>query len=521
MAHYKFDLVQETSTSTGTGALTLAGAVTRRQAFSAVLSNADTCYVLIESASAAEWEISLATYNSGGNTLSRGTVLSSSTGSAVSFSAGTKTISLIAPAAKSIVEDNNGDVSITRDAAIGRNATVAGTLGVTGTLSGAAASFSGNMGSQTLTVNYGSTSSISTVALTNTGVNGISIAMTGNGATTPTKYLRVLNGNFEIINNAYSAAILALTDAGALNATTSLSAGTTVNAANGYLLSGDLIISRGGNYTTFAGGSSGTYGNMTLGNSVDPSTYLSATNHYIRSANGVTTFATVNSTGLLAGTDNTMTLGGASNRWSVVYAATGSINTSGRAAKLFIGEANTAEKRAAATIKAKPRRYKLKDSVDEKGEARARWHFGYVAEDVRDALAAEKLDPWAYAFLCSDPLIKRETYFETATRAKMRKVTTRESAVEIIDGKPVMVAKQVERDEPVGVMVAVVDEAGQPVMRQAGTDAETGEPIIAPLMHFVPEMEEYQAERTREVDTGEVRLGLRYSELEAFLRSAD
>ena len=128
MAHYKFDLVQETSTSTGTGALTLAGAVTRRRAFSAVLSNADTCYVLIESASAAEWEICLATYNSGGNTLSRGAVLSSSTGSAVSFSAGTKTISIVAPAAKSIVEDNNGA------------ATVAGTLSAGTSVNAAAAS---------------------------------------------------------------------------------------------------------------------------------------------------------------------------------------------------------------------------------------------------------------------------------------------------------------------------------------------------------------------------------------------
>lgn len=119
MAHKKADLVQETSTSTGTGAMALAGAPTRRSTFSAVLSDGDTCYVLIENAAAAEWEICLATYTAAGNTLSRGAVKTSSTGSTVSFSAGTKTISLVAPAANAPVEDNNGDVSVTRDLSVG------------------------------------------------------------------------------------------------------------------------------------------------------------------------------------------------------------------------------------------------------------------------------------------------------------------------------------------------------------------------------------------------------------------
>jgi hypothetical protein len=125
MAHGKFDLVQETSTSAGTGAIALAGAVTRRRRFGDVLANGDTCYVLIEHASAAEWEIGLATWNTG-HSLTRGAVSASSTGSAVNFSAGTKTITLIAPAAKSLVEDNNGDVPVTRDVAVGRNLTAAG-----------------------------------------------------------------------------------------------------------------------------------------------------------------------------------------------------------------------------------------------------------------------------------------------------------------------------------------------------------------------------------------------------------
>ena len=85
---------------------------------------------------------------------------------------------------------------------------------LTGTLSGAAASFTGNMGSQTLTVNHGATTSTSTVSLTNTGSAGINIAMYGDGATTPNKFIRVTAGQFQLVSSAYSAVIFGITDAG-------------------------------------------------------------------------------------------------------------------------------------------------------------------------------------------------------------------------------------------------------------------------------------------------------------------
>jgi hypothetical protein len=99
MAHKILDRVQETTTSTGAGALTLAGATTRMLSFSAGgLAPGDTFWGLIEHASATEWEIALCTYN--GATITRAAPLKSSTGAAVAFSAGTKTISLVAPAAQ-------------------------------------------------------------------------------------------------------------------------------------------------------------------------------------------------------------------------------------------------------------------------------------------------------------------------------------------------------------------------------------------------------------------------------------
>jgi len=101
MAHRILDRVQETTTSTGTGALTLAGATSKMLSLSgAGFANGDTFWGLIEHATAVEWEIALCTYTSAGaGSIARAAPLKSSTGAAVSFSAGTKTISLVAPAA--------------------------------------------------------------------------------------------------------------------------------------------------------------------------------------------------------------------------------------------------------------------------------------------------------------------------------------------------------------------------------------------------------------------------------------
>ncbi|MGD0109164.1 MAG: hypothetical protein ABSC06_34780, partial [Rhodopila sp.] len=69
-----------------------------------------------------------------------------------------------------------------------------------------------------LTITDPSTSNTAslTVSATADG-NGANILLTGNGATTPAKFLRANSGNFQVINSAYSAVILQLTDAGLLN----------------------------------------------------------------------------------------------------------------------------------------------------------------------------------------------------------------------------------------------------------------------------------------------------------------
>lgn len=91
------DRVKETTTTTGTGTLTLAGTSTGFQAFSKVGNGAQVFYVIDDGG--ANWEVGLGTYTLSGTTLSRDTVLdSSNSGALVSFGAGTKTVRLDAPA---------------------------------------------------------------------------------------------------------------------------------------------------------------------------------------------------------------------------------------------------------------------------------------------------------------------------------------------------------------------------------------------------------------------------------------
>jgi len=90
------DRVQETSTTTGTGTLTLGGATTGYRTFNSAFSNGNVVYYTIDN-NAGEWEVGYGTVGTG--TLSRDTVLESSNANTlVSFSAGTKSVFCTAPA---------------------------------------------------------------------------------------------------------------------------------------------------------------------------------------------------------------------------------------------------------------------------------------------------------------------------------------------------------------------------------------------------------------------------------------
>lgn len=94
-----YDRVRETTTTTGTGSVTLAGAVTGYRTFQSVLSTNDVTYYCIQNQSVpSEWEVGFGTL-SASTTLARTSVTASSnSGNLVNFSAGTKDVFITFPA---------------------------------------------------------------------------------------------------------------------------------------------------------------------------------------------------------------------------------------------------------------------------------------------------------------------------------------------------------------------------------------------------------------------------------------
>ena len=98
------DRVKETSTTTGTGTLNLAGAETGYESFVAGIGTGNTTYYAIELNSAGEYEVGIGTVTDATpDTLSRTTIISSSNSdAAVNFSAGTKNVFCTLPAKRTV-----------------------------------------------------------------------------------------------------------------------------------------------------------------------------------------------------------------------------------------------------------------------------------------------------------------------------------------------------------------------------------------------------------------------------------
>ena len=120
MALVVADRVQETTTTTGTGTYTLAGAKDGFQSFAAVGNGNTTYYACTDGT---DYEIGIGTYTASGTTLARTTIIeSSNSDTAVNWGAGEKNIFVTLPASKAIFEDASNNV------AVGNNITVGGTV---------------------------------------------------------------------------------------------------------------------------------------------------------------------------------------------------------------------------------------------------------------------------------------------------------------------------------------------------------------------------------------------------------
>jgi hypothetical protein len=99
--------------------------------------------------------------------------------------------------------------------------------------------------------------------------------------------------------------------------------------------------------------------------------------------------------------DNSVACGSGSNRWSIVYAANGTINTSDANEKQQIQDVTAAEKAVGQALKGMMKSFKFNDAVAKKGDG-ARIHFGIIAQDVKAAFEAQGLDAEKYGVFCSD-----------------------------------------------------------------------------------------------------------------------
>ena len=105
------DRVKEKTTTTGTGTITLAGAVTGFQAFSVIGDGNSTYYTIT---AGTDFEVGIGTYTLSGTTLSRTTILeSSNAGSAVNFGVGSKDVFVTYPAERSVMAVGGGVTSDT------------------------------------------------------------------------------------------------------------------------------------------------------------------------------------------------------------------------------------------------------------------------------------------------------------------------------------------------------------------------------------------------------------------------
>ena len=110
------DRVRETTTTTGTGAVALGGAVCGFATFAAGIGNSNTVYYAIVHRTAAEFEVGLGTLDGDSSDLTRTTVISSSNSdSAVNFASGTKDVFCTLPASKAVFEDANSHVTLPHD----------------------------------------------------------------------------------------------------------------------------------------------------------------------------------------------------------------------------------------------------------------------------------------------------------------------------------------------------------------------------------------------------------------------
>lgn len=222
--------------------------------------------------------------------------------------------------------------------------------------------------------------------------------------------------------------------------------------------------------------------------------------------------------------DNGYTLGTATHRWSVVWAATGTISTSDPRLKRFIDDEMmmAAAYRAVLSLNILP--FQWLDAISEKGDD-ARIHIGVNAQDVLDAFAAEGLDAHRFALFCEDPEVE---IIEIVTPVEIPEVEAIEKmrVVPVVEGDRVFMREQpVIVETPKTRSLPILNEDGSPFMRKVISESiEDGQLVMTvgfePATYDEPIMTTKDVVTYLEQPTGLTRLGIRYEQMAMLMIAA-
>ena len=160
-------------------------------------------------------------------------------------------------------------------------------------------------------------------------------------------------------------------------------------------------------------------------------------NIYMTAHNGTTnTTLVIRSTGevildnalvLKANADNTCSCGASDRRWTEVYSATGTINTSDARLKNSVKDIDDALLDAWGNIE--PKQYKFNDATEKKGE-KARYHTGYLAQDIQAECEKQGVNASDYGLFCYDEWEEQQEEIEEIETEKDGKIVKEKRVIQ-------------------------------------------------------------------------------------------
>lgn len=147
--------------------------------------------------------------------------------------------------------------------------------------------------------------------------------------------------------------------------------------------------------------------------------------------------------------------------------------------------------------------FRWKHAVEEKGEDAARRHFGWMAQDVERIMAQHGLSIDDYALVCKEPVYEEQETgeFEEVEEPEYETVSDQYTEIEIINGQPIQVEKQRDKEIELFDHIPLISENGDPVVDENGD----------PILHPVPRMKKTQVPVVKQVVVDH-RYTLRYTQ---------